>query len=109
METPIILLQDFFIYDAIMNGGCSMFRRFNVPKVLYSEGSMFRMFYVPNVLCSEGSMFRRFYDPKVLCSEYPLPTAGTSLYSEGSIVRRFDSPKCFTFQRFDGPKGDCPM
>ena len=41
-----------------------MFPRFNVPKVLYSEGSILRRFYVPKVyipkvLCSEGSMFRK--------------------------------------------------
>ena len=52
-----------------------MFRRFNVPKVLYFEDSIFRRFYVPKVLYSEGSMLQRFYIPKVLCSGNPLPTA----------------------------------
>ena len=70
-----------FNRDGCENGGCSMFRRFNVPKVLYSEVSIFRRFYAPKVLYSEGSMFRRFYIPKVLCSENPLPTANiVSMY-----------------------------
>ena len=54
-----------------------MFRRFYIPKVLYSEGSILKnmRFYVPKVLYSEGPIFRRFYIPKVL-------------YSEGSMLRK---------------------
>ena len=96
-------------------GNPSMFRRFTIPKVLYSEGpvfrrsyvpklrgSMFRRFYVPKVLCSEGSMFRRFYVPKVLCSEKKSKVLFRRFYIqkvlcseklEGSIFRRFYVPK----------------
>ena len=54
----------------------SMFRRFNVTEVLYSEGSVFRRFYIPKVLCYKGYMFRRFYVPKghSVCSENTLTT-----------------------------------
>ena len=60
-------------------GDCPMFRRFDIQKVLCSEGSKFRRSYIQKVLCSEGPMFRkkcskgpifrRFYVQKVLCSD----------------------------------------
>ena len=74
----------------------SIFRRFYIPKVLYSKGSIFQRFYIPKVLYSKGSIFQRFYIPKVL-------------YSKGSIFRRFYIPKVLysegsIFQRFYIPK-----
>ena len=61
--------------NVLHDGSQSMFQRFYVPKVLYSEGSisvypdcsMFRRFYIPKVLCSEGSMFRMPIGPMIHC------------------------------------------
>ena len=52
-----------------------MLRRFNVPKVLYSEGSifrgpMFRRFYVPKVLLTEGSIFQKSIAKSVFLSTH---------------------------------------
>ena len=77
-QTRLISLSSYFGGRSHVQGGgecCSMFRRFNVPKGLYSEGFMFRRSYFPKVLYSEDSMLRRFYILKVLCSENPLPAA----------------------------------
>ena len=68
----------------------NLFKRFNVQKVLYSEGPMFGRSYVQKVLCSEKNV------QKVLCSEGSIfRYIQKVLYSENSL---FYVEKSYIFQ-----------
>ena len=60
LQSQAFYVKNFLLFSQqsrsyLESGGCSMFRGFNVPKVLYSEGSIFRRFDVPKVIFYEGS------------------------------------------------------
>ena len=94
LTTKIILIYILYVFTKLLLYSHrlynSLFRRFE-----YAEGSLFRRFIIPKVRYSEGSLFRsplfrRFVIPKVRYSEGSLGSfvIPKVRYSEGSLVRK---------------------